>query len=132
MDFNEIMSIVITCVIIPLLTWGVSKITALADAKIEQVKSVTAQKILHDAKYELSEAVLKAVTEVQETYVKALKDKAAFTPEKQKEAFEQAARKTREIMSDAAFIVLKNAAVDVEARIKSEIEYSLSQIKIGG
>lgn len=130
--FSEIFTVLITCVIVPLLTWGVRKLTALADAKIEQVKSVTSQKILYDAKYELSEAVLKAVTEVQETYVKALKDKAAFTPEKQKEAFEQAAKKTKEIMSDAAFIVLKNAAVDVEARIKSEIEYNLSQIKIGG
>lgn len=129
MDVNEILSILITCVIVPLLTWGVAKITSLADAKIAQVKSETAQKILIDAKDELSDAVLKAVTEVQATYVKALKDKAAFTTEKQKEAFELAAIRTREIMSDAAFIVLKNAAVDIESRIKSEIEYSLERLK---
>ena len=129
MDFDQIMQLVITLVIAPLLTWGVSTLIALLNAKIAQIKNETIRKALIDAQGELQRAVMLAVTFTQETFVNRLEGEGPLTPEEAKQAFEIAFNKTKEIMSNASMEVIETATEALNDLIQAQIENTLKIVK---
>ncbi len=125
MDFDQIYAIVISSIFIPLITWGMTKLFSLLEAKTEQVKNVKLQEALKNARVELEESVYLAVSEVQKTFVEALKADGKFTEEEAKVAFNKAVERTKQIMSAAGQAILMQAAVDINALITAEIEANL-------
>lgn len=130
MDWDQIIQLFITLVIVPLLTWGVSTLIKLLNAKIAQIKNETIRKALTDAQEELANSVLLAVTFTQETFVNKLAEPGALTKEQAKAAFDIAFAKTKEIMSNAGMEVLENATGALNELIQAQIENTLKTVKI--
>lgn len=129
MDFDQILTIIIVSVLVPLLTWGVAKLTQLADAKIAQVKNETIRKALFAAKDELSSAVTTAIKETQETFVNGIKAAGPFTEDQAEQAFDQSFSRTKQIMSNSGMEVIKTATGALDALITAQIEATLPEIK---
>jgi hypothetical protein len=129
LDINEIIMIIITSVIVPLLAWGVKTLTSLADAKIEQIKNKTTQDAFKEAKSELEQAVMTAVAETQQTFVAALKSDNTFTKEDAKIAFDKSFERTKEIMSESGMNVIETATGALNALIVAQIEKAVKEIK---
>lgn len=129
MEINEIITIIITTVIIPLLTWGVKTLTNLADAKIEQIKNKTIQDAFADARMELEDAVFAAVAETQQVFVEALKADGQFTAEDAKTAFNKSFERTKEIMSNSGMNIIETATGALDALITAQIEKAIKQLK---
>jgi hypothetical protein len=125
MDFDNIMQIIITSVVLPLLAWGVSKAIEYGNSKIKFVNNANIQNLLLSASDELERAVQLAVTEVGVTYVDALKLEGKLTKEQISTANDLALTKTKKIMSDSGIAVLEKAKVDIEAFVKALIEENL-------
>ena len=130
MDFEQILMLCITTVLLPLLTWGVATLTKLADAKIAQVKDKILRDALVAAQKELEAAVLTAVTETQETFVKAIKAEGKFTAADANLAFNKSFDRTKQIMSNAGMAVIETATGALNAKITALIEASLKEVKI--
>jgi CHASE1-domain containing sensor protein len=129
MDFDNILAIIVTTVIVPLLTWGVTVLISLANTKIAQVKSATVRAALESAKDELYCAVQIAVTETQETFVKALKAEGKFDAEAARTAFNMSFARTKEIMSNAGIQILQDATDAANKLITAQIEAVLKDVK---
>ena len=125
MEFDNIMQIIITSVVLPLLAWGVSKAIEYGNSKIKFVNNANIQNLLLSASDELERAVQLAVTEVGVTYVDALKIEGKLTKDQISTANDLALTKTKKIMSDAGIVVLEKAKVDIEAYVKALIEETL-------
>ena len=130
MDFDQILTLLITTVLVPLLTWGVATLIKLADAKIAQVKDKTLRDALVAAQKELSLAVMTAVTETQETFVKTIKAEGPFTTIDASMAFNKSFARTKEIMSNAGMEVIETATGALNATITAQIEAALKDVKI--
>ena len=128
-DINEIIMTIIMPVIVSLLAWGVKTLTSLADAKIEQIKNKTIQDAFKEARIELENAVMTAVSETQQTFVAALKADNTFTKEDAKIAFDKSFERTKEIMSESGMNVIETATGALNALIVAQIEKAVSQIK---
>ncbi|MDD3064510.1 MAG: hypothetical protein PHX50_17125 [Massilibacteroides sp.] len=129
MELNEIITIIITTVIIPLLTWGVKTLTNLADAKIEQIKNKTVRDAFAEARIELEEAVFTAVSETQQTFVEALKVDGQFTADDAKEAFDKSFQRAKEIMSNSGMEIIETATGALDALITAQIEKAIKELK---
>lgn len=129
MNLDEILKLIITLVVTPLLTWGTATLIALLNAKIAQVKNEIVRKALLDAQNELQRAVMLAVTFTQETFVNRLEGEGPLTPEEAKQAFEMSFNKTKEIMSNASMEVIENATHALNDLIQAQIENSLKIVK---
>ena len=122
MDTDLIFQIIITSVVVPLLVYGVSLFKGYINERIATMKDQRLAKALLSATAELERAAMLAVNEVEETFVKALKAKGKFTAEDAKIAASKALTQTKKIMSDSGMKIITDAAVDIEAYIKSLIE----------
>ena len=129
MDFEQILTLVITVVLVPLLTWAVKAFINFLDAKIAQVKNETIRKALNDAKEELAIAVNTAVNETAQTFVDGLKKDGAFTAEMQKQAFDKSVIRTKEIMSNAGMDIIETATGALNQLITAQIEATIKQRK---
>ena len=124
-DFDQLYTIAITAVIIPMVTWGMTKLFAWLEAKTQLVQNAKFQEALKHAREEVEIATYLAVSEVQKTFVEALKADGQFTAEEAKAAFNKAVERTKQIMSASAQAILIQAAVDINALITAEIEANL-------
>jgi hypothetical protein len=122
MDTDLIFQIIITSVLVPLLGWGVKLLTSYMNEKIATMEDQRLAKALSNATDELERAANLAVTQVQETFVSALKKEGKFTSKEAEIAASKALSETRKIMSDSGMKIITDAAVDVESYIKSLIE----------
>ena len=129
MDFEQILTLIITAVLVPLLTWGVKTLTKLADAKIAQVKNATLQAALESAKSELANAVETAVSETQETFVRAIKDDGQFNEVAAADAFNKSFDRTKQIMSNAGMEVIQTATGALNELITAQIEKAVADNK---
>lgn len=99
MDTTEILSIVITVVIIPLATWAITALTDYLKTKTENAKL---DKLLDMAQ----DAITTAVQEVMQTYVSSLKKSGEWNEDTQKIALEMAKQKAIDLMGVAAYKAL--------------------------
>jgi hypothetical protein len=128
-NFDQIYTLVITLIIVPLVTWIITKAVALLDAKIAFIKSEKLQMAVKNAKSEVEKAVYLAVSEVQQTFVEALKADGNFTSQDAKIAFYKSMERAKEIVSATAMAVLVQATIDINSLITAEIEANLATIK---
>ena len=126
MDFEQILTIIITTVLVPLLSWGVSVLIKLADAKIAQIKNQTIRQAFYDAKRELAEAVKTAVSETQQVFVDAIKADGQFDKIAAEKAFNMSFDRVKEIMSDAAMEMIEDMTHGLNQLITAEIEKTVS------
>lgn len=128
MDFEEILMLIITTVLVPLLSWGVARLTALADAKIAQIKNDTVRAAFMDARKELVAAVQAAVGETQQIYVDAIKKEGKFDKAAAERAFELARDRTIQIMSNAGMQIIEGATGAANELIAAEIEKTVGEM----
>ena len=122
MDFEQILMLIITTVLVPLLSWGVSVLIKLADAKIAQIRNETIRSAFTDARKELSAAVEAAVGETQQTFVDAIKKDGKFDKAAASKAFNMSFDRVKQIMSCAGMEIIEDATGAVNELITAEIE----------
>lgn len=127
MDFEQILMLIITTVLVPLLSWGVSVLIKLADAKIALIKNATVQQAFVAARQELASAVTAAVAETQQTFVEAIKDEGQFDKVAAKQAFDKSYSRVIEIMSNSGMAVLEEATGALNKLITAEIEKAVRE-----
>ena len=115
MDWTEIISMILQGVIVPLIIWGITVLQKyLADKiKIDEINSILDQ---------ATDAAVKAVGLVAQTFVDDLKAQGEFTPEKAVQAFEAAKMIARNILSIEGYNLLQRVTSDAEAYIEAAIE----------
>lgn len=115
MDYTEIISMILQGVIVPLIIWGITVLQKyLADKiKIDEINSILDQ---------ATDAAVKAVGLVAQTFVDDLKAQGEFTPEKAVQAFEAAKMIARNILSIEGYNLLQRVTSDAEAYIEAAIE----------
>lgn len=132
METNDIISIVISSILVPLLGVLIALVSKWVDEQVQKAKNERLQAALQSARAELEQAVYKAIMTTQQTYVAALKADGDFTEEDQQLAFKRSLELTKQIMSAAGLAVLEQAAVAIDEAIRAEIESQLPILDQGG
>ena len=118
----NILSVVVTAVIIPLISLLGTKLYQWIDSKIKDQKGSTLIK-------QATDIVLNAVRSVFQTYVESLKKSGDFGKDAQLEALNKAkAIITSELSSDVKDYITKNYG-DLEEWITNQIESSINLLK---
>lgn len=130
MNFDEILTLVIKFILIPLMAWLGVTIVKLLDAWVASITNEKVRKALVAARLELSNAVKDAVTFTMQTFIATLDDPTKITKEQAAKAFDIAYTRTKAIMSDASMDVLKDAAVAINELIQAQIEAAIPVVKI--
>lgn len=125
MDFDQIYTIILTTIITPLIVWGVAKLSAFLDEKLDTIKNEKFQKAIKAAKEEMEDAVYKAIVETQNTYVEALKADGNFTEAEAIIALHKSIERVKDIMSETSLVILEKASISIDEAIKNEIEIQL-------
>ncbi len=129
MDWTEILIALITAVIGPAILLLSNSGIKYLKAKAEAVSNAEARNLLQNSLYELESAVGIAVTEVQETFVKAIRESGNFNAEIGKEALKKSINRVKEIGSDLALQVVDDATGNLDAWITSQIEAYIASLK---
>lgn len=125
MDYTEIISVVISSLILPLLTWAVAEFTKYISTKI---KNEQAEKYINLA----TDAVYTAVQQTMQTYVSALKKSGEWNEETAQKAFEQAKLTAITVMGEEAKNTVVELTGDFDAWITAKIEAYTLQVKAEG
>ena len=131
MNLDEILSLVIKFIIIPLLAWLGVTIVKLLDAWVASITNEKIRKALTAARLELANAIKDSVAFVEETFVKALADPTNLTRDQATRAFNLAYERSESIMSAASWKVLQDAGVVIKDLIQAQIEATIPVVKAG-
>ena len=119
METTEIISIVVTVVLIPLATWAITALTDFLKTKTENAKLDKMLDIAQDA-------IVTAVQEIMQTYVSSLKKSGEWNDETQRLALEMAREKAIDLMGAAAYKALgqlfESADRQMEVWLTAKIE----------
>jgi hypothetical protein len=118
----NVLSVVVTAVVLPLISLAGSKLVQLINAKINNEK---AAKLLSTA----TEIVLNAVRSVFQTYVEALKENGTFDAESQKKALSQAKDTALSQMSEEIKSYITSNYGDLDTWLTTQIESSINLLK---
>lgn len=117
-DWEQAVRAIWTIVLLPLLTWGGTKLQTFAqEKKIDRYTDI------------LYQNVIAAVKDVYETSVRDLKGTPDWTPEKQNEVKTIAKNKAVQALSNSAYQLLKAANEDFEEWLDSLIGTALYDLK---
>lgn len=122
MELTDIIALIIETALIPILAWGVAKLTAHLDKKIE---NETAEKYVNFA----VDAVYTAVQQTMQTYVSALKKSGEWNEETAEIAFNNAKALALVTMGAKAQEVIAELAGDLDAWLDAKIEACTLEIK---
>ena len=118
----NVLATVVTCIILPLISFLGVKLTQWLNNKIKDEKG---QAIIGQA----VDIVLNAVGSVFQTYVESLKNSGSFTSEAQKIAFNLAKNLVlKQLSEDTKNYISKNYG-DLEEWIRNKIEASIYKLK---
>ena len=112
--------------ILPILT---TFIVRLLNLKSNEIKELTKNSKLDKYVDYAADIIKKSVIAVNQTFVDTLKEQNAFTPKKQKEAFELAKKKILSMLNEDAKKVLASIYGDLNTFIDSQIEATVNSIK---
>ena len=118
----NIISVAVTSIVIPLITFLGIKLNKYLKAKID---NENAREVLEQA----TNAVTLAVTCTMQTYVDALKASGKFDENAQKEALERAKEQALTLITPAAKDVLKTIYGDFNEWLVAQIETKVKEIK---
>lgn len=124
MNWSEIIFSVVSVVLTALASWGVSKLIAFINSKIENEKTAS---LFTDA----VQAVANAVKATYQTYVQALKGTDMWTTEAQTKALEMALETAKSAMSEEVKEYIEKHFGDIDAWITSQTESTLYDLKNG-
>jgi predicted RecB family endonuclease len=122
MELTDIIALIIETALIPILAWGVAKLTSHLDKKIE---NETAEKYVNFA----VDAVYTAVQQTMQTYVSALKKSGEWNEETAEIAFNNAKALALVTMGAKAQEVIAELAGDLDAWLDAKIEACTLEIK---
>ena len=122
MEIADIIALIIETALIPILAWGVAKLTSHLDKKIE---NETAEKYVNFA----VDAVYTAVQQTMQTYVSALKKSGEWNEETAEIAFNNAKALALVTMGAKAQEVIAELAGDLDAWLDAKIEACTLEIK---
>lgn len=118
----NIISVIVTCIVIPLISFLGVKLNTYLKSKIESEKL---NKLLENA----IDAVTLAVTTVMQTYVDSLKKSGNFTQEAQKEAFLRAKEAALKLITDEAKNAITANFGDFNTWLEALIETKVKELK---
>ena len=122
MELTDIIALIIETALIPILAWGVAKLTAYMD---EKIKNETAEKYVNFA----VDAVYTAVQQTMQTYVSALKKSGEWNAETAETAFNNAKALALVTMGVKAQEVITELSGDLEAWLDARIEACTLELK---
>lgn len=118
MNINQIIGIVIVLILLPLIAYLLSVTVSYMKAKAENIQNQTVKDIVLDA----IDTVEQSVLYVMQTYVDALKRGGTFTKEAQQAAFEKAAERARELITDEVKAMISATYGDFDKWLETRIE----------
>lgn len=118
MDYNEIITTIITAIVIPLITWGIliARNYLLTKLTNESVKTILLQ---------ATDAAEKAVAETAQTYVDYIKDTDVWDATAQKKAVNMALDRAKEIMGQEGTSLLYSVTGSIDAYLRAAIEQAV-------
>lgn len=122
MDWTEIVFSLVSVVLTALASWGVSKLIAFLNSKIENEK---AAELATDA----VRAVYNAVKATYQTYVQAIKGTDMWTAEAQEKALKMALETAKASMTEEVKAYIKEHFGDLDEWLKSQTESTLYDLK---
>jgi hypothetical protein len=129
-DFQELLKTITQTVLIPLLIALTGFAVKWINAKANEIKADVKDKKVQKYISMLNDTIVSAVIAVNQTYVDALKEQNAFTPEAQKEAFNRVYETIIATMTEEADIYLQEAIGDLEEYITTKIEEAVKENKM--
>ena len=125
MNWTNTLQTIFEAIIIPLLGAATVYLIQFINTKRKEIKQSTENELAKKYIDLLSETIINCVAATNQTYVQALKDKNAFTPEAQKEAFKRTYDAVLNILTDDALDYLNTIYDDLESYITETIEASV-------
>lgn len=122
MNWTSILISVVSLVLTTLAGWGVAKLTALIDNKIEEGKL---KSMLTDA----INVVTNVVKEVFQTFVETLKEKGEFDEDFQKEALSKAIEKAKTLIPEATKSYIETHFGSFDKWLTTQIESTIYSLK---
>lgn len=122
MDWTEIVFSLVSVVLTALASWGVSKLIAFLNSKIEDEK---AAELATDAVM----AVYNAVKATYQTYVQAIKGTDMWTAEAQEKALKMALETAKASMTEEVKAYIEEHFGDLDEWLKSQTESTLYDLK---
>lgn len=122
MELTDIIALIIETAIIPILAWGVAKLTSHLDKKIENETTEKYVKFAVDAVYT-------AVEQTMQTYVSALKKSGEWNEETAQIAFNNAKVLALVTMGTTAQKVIIEMAGDLDTWLDAKIEACTLELK---
>ena len=104
-------------------------IIRLLNIKSNEIKQLTRNKLLDNYINYATDIIQKSVIAVNQIFVEKLKEQNAFTPEKQKEAFELAKQKILSMLNEDAKKILASIYGDLNTFLDSQIEATVNNLK---
>ena len=129
-DFQELLKTITQTVLIPLLIALTGFAVKWINAKANEIKADVKDKKVQKYISMLNDTIVSAVIAVNQTYVDALKEQNAFTPEAQKEAFNRVYETIIATMTEEADMYLQEAIGDLEEYITTKIEEAVKENKM--
>jgi hypothetical protein len=120
---GQIAAIVVNALLIPLIGWGVTKVTAILDKRSHN------EDLNRHFKTAIN-AIYTAVKEIMQIYVDALKKDGTWSEETQREAFKRARAKAIQLMGGVVLTALPEIVGNVDEWINSMIEAATQDVKI--
>ena len=124
MNINQIIGIVIVLILLPLIAYLLSVAVSYMKAKAENIQNQTVKDIVLDAIDTVEQSVTlgRHLLRLCETYVDALKRGGTFTKEAQQAAFEKAAERARELITDEVKAMISATYGDFDKWLETRIE----------
>jgi hypothetical protein len=122
MEITDIIALILETAFIPILAWGVAKLTAHLDKKIQ---NETAQKYVDLA----IDSVYTAVEQTMQVYVSALKKNGEWNEKTADAAFVNAKMTALAIMGTAAQEAIGQLTGDIDTWLDAKIEACILEIK---
>jgi len=119
---TEIITLIINAMLLPLITWGISELTAYLKKKVSN-------EALNKYFDQACDAVVTVVREVMQTFVSTAKKNGTWNKETADEALALAKAKAVQIMGATAYKALTDIVGDVDAWLISKIEAAILEAK---
>jgi hypothetical protein len=127
---NDILDSIVRIVVIPLLPVITAFIIAFIKKKTAELQKNLDNRDLDKYLSIAEDAVITAVTTVNQIYTDDLKKKnGSLSPYEQKVAFEMAREKTLKILGNAALNMLSLIYEDIDSWLENKIEYYVNALK---
>lgn len=122
---QEVLNIIwsaVGIIVTGLMSWATARLVAFLNSKIKDAK-------VRQWATDLTNIIMSSVRTIAQTYVDSLKQKGAFTEEKQKEAFNKCLDLIKSQLTPELKKYIEDNFGDMEAYLKTQIEAMIKSMK---